>query len=182
MDRRSPFRDREHGHAGGMGGSRGMFTLVAKRTPRCDCPRETMQRASSVCGQAARSPLIPRSPSRGTREPPEERQRARLLSQRHLSQSGLSRASLPRRERAQPHSPIPLPRSLPQSKKTMSGERGRPGLSCCIPERLERAMRIERATLTLARLRCEAWQRAPQQRDCESPTGRESRRTTPITS
>ena len=51
-----------------MGGSRGMFTLVAKRIPRCDCPRATMQGTSSVCGQAARSPLIPDPPSREARE------------------------------------------------------------------------------------------------------------------
>jgi hypothetical protein len=54
----------------GMGGSRGMFTLAARRVPRFDCPRATMQGARSVCGLAARSPLIPRSPlSRGPRAP-----------------------------------------------------------------------------------------------------------------
>ena len=53
-------------------------------------------------------------------------------------------------ERAQPLSPIPHPGRYPRREIT-SGERGRPGLSCCIAgRRLERATRIERATLTLA--------------------------------
>ena len=95
-DGRQPSRDREHERVRGLGGSRGMFTLAANWSSIPHAANERSGQRRPRAAQAGTSPSIPRFPSRKGREPLGGVATSTVERPSDLSQSGLSRVSLPR--------------------------------------------------------------------------------------